>query len=210
MRCLGIRQRLAAPGIGREPVSLDFEALLAHNREDITLVAPYFGGLDWTWPESPEKPNDPGHWDIVADGNPFAAASGAVWIQGYAFDIRSTDPDIVADFAKITQLDDHFFSFESMALRTRFIDNPGKDKNNDGIDDGWLHRIEIRFRDVNDMEVWHTVDFTEDTWVVVTVDDVPGLSGLDLLKSITFCGDAEKAVKNGDRFALDDVKIRLH
>jgi hypothetical protein len=192
-----------------ESVFLDFEALADHNQEDIALVAPDFGGLDWTRPEMPGTPNDLGHWTIMADGSTLAAHSGSTWIQANAVDIRGIDRDQVSDFAQITRLNNRYFRFERMTLRTKYADNSGRDKNGDGIDDRWLSQVDVCFRDIDGNEVRHTVHFIQDAWVDLTAADVPGLDALGPLESISFWGDAEKSAGGGDSFGLDDLSLRL-
>jgi hypothetical protein len=201
---------LPPPEWSGEPVLLDFEALIADSQEDIAIVAPDYGGLDWTLPELPLNANAQGHWRITADSVIFPPHSGGVWIQASADDIRGVDRDYVSEYAQITGLNNRSFAFESAALRTQFTNNPGKDKNGDGIDDRWLDRLDICFRDIDYQEVWYTMVFTDDAWTVLTAEEVPGLDALGRLESISFWGNADKAPVTGDLFGLDDLKLRLY
>jgi hypothetical protein len=167
---------------------IDFEDLSGYAINDnLADVDPDYAGLDWT------KPNIEPHWRIKNKPGhnwyPFLGSGDSdVWLLG------SADTLSAPDFAKITWLNEVPFNFISMDLRGR------SDKGN------WLREVDIRAKDIYNVEVTAEKVDLSDTWKTYTADDL-GFTGLAPLKSLTFFGDPATIGDDCDRFALDNLAV---
>jgi hypothetical protein len=191
--------------------TLDFESAVGNDNDDFVVTNPMFGGLNWS--QNGDIPNaDPAlslsRWQIDTNNDPFSSFGGGTkWLLGFAEGVTTPgggpgDPNR----AKFGWDGINSFAFNSLMLRTRFIEEPG----DDGVDDRWLTSIEVVFRDTSNNESSVTVDLAAALgWTQVTAADATGSADMSQLKAVFFLGDSGTTVAGvrNDRFALDNLVI---
>ena len=212
---------------------IDFETAPGSDDENFVTatVTGIFNNLDFTQNGDTITSS---RWQMDVGGDPFASfGGGSRWLQGFAegpgFD-NGPDGLTNPNRAKIGNVGNSVFEFNSVWLRTRFFSQGGGtgngpiDGNGDNVDDRWLTSIDVLFRDINNNESTLNVDLTSvddgfgsvdldsnDGWILLSAGDISGDADLTQLKAIFFSGDSGTEVTGvrNDRFAIDNLNVTV-